>query len=229
MGYQSSSVIQTFPLAPLGWRRSALQSSHTRDYSFTRLCAGSGENQSRTSTTILRINSWRDSISFLSCKHSYLFHIHFTKTSLIFFVTIPHSLRVLHFFLNNLCFVLNSMWLSLIPGSNVPVWVAPMASERKKDAWLLSTDIFAMLLRACFLTLARSSGLVAILAYTAPKESIWLVKWAIYLLFSTSLYKVVSMASLNLSLSHRDCEDIRDFYDLQSLFIHKYASNIAAT
>lgn len=59
-------------------------------------------------------------------------------------------LPLLSSLLNDLCFVHNSMWLSLIPGSNVPAWVSLTVSERKKDAWQLSGEIFAMLLRAGF-------------------------------------------------------------------------------
>ena len=43
-------------------------------------------------------------------------------------------------------------------------------SFQKEDAWLLGEEIFAMLLRACFLIMATSSALVAIVGYTPAGE-----------------------------------------------------------
>lgn len=174
VGYQSSAVIQPFPQPPLGWRRSALQSSHNRDTArqlYTFMCSEWRKpKQNQHHSLENKFMTWLPagtifSISFLFYKHFYIFPIHFTKTSLIFSVTVLHALCLVPSVLNNLCFVHNSMWLSLIPGSNVPVWVSPMVSKRKKDAWC-SVEIYL-----------QCSWGHAFLSW--PEVLAWLLSWPI--------------------------------------------------
>lgn len=174
-------------LSPLlVWNSCALQSSHTGDTALqlytSRCMEWRKTKQHQLHNLENNLVTWLTadtvfSILSLFCKLSYLFPIHSIKTSVLFCVTVLHALcsllPLLSSILNHLCFVHNSMWLSLIPGSYVPVWVSLTVSKRKMHAWLLSGEIFAMLMRAHFLILATSSGLVAIMGYAPPTESLF--------------------------------------------------------
>lgn len=142
-------------------RTAASATSETPHYSGTRLCAWGGEKQNSTNFTTFRINSWHAyqltmnspfhlcpvitptcfsfllsklHLSFVVCVNT--FPIPLIKTSLPFSVSCP-LLPLLSSLLSDLCFVPNSMWLSLIPGSNVLVWVS-LTVYKKEERCLLT-------------------------------------------------------------------------------------------
>lgn len=126
------------------------------------------------------------------------FHFHFFSISCPF----PPFLSSL---LSDLCFVPNSMWLSLMPGSNVPVWVSLTVSKKEERCLITQWGDICNALEGKLshfghkLWLGCHHGLCF-----SKRKSIWTTN----LLFSINLHRVVSMTRLNIAYNHRDKEGV---------------------
>lgn len=125
-------------------------------------------------------------------------HFHFSSVS----CPLPPLFSSL---LSDLCFVPNSMWLSLMPGSNVPVWVSLTVSKKEERCLITQWGDICNALEGKLSHFGHKLwfGCHHGLCFSKRKSI-----WTNYLLFSINLHRVVSMTRLNLAHNHRDEEDL---------------------